>query len=83
MSKLAPHADHWALQYINVAHLNAILEAIDDDGTRFISIKEANTFANERPQGWRCGRASTPLKLHSACLLSDQSVELDRILGQR
>ncbi|KAF5348141.1 hypothetical protein D9756_010783 [Leucocoprinus leucothites] len=51
-SKPILHQDLWALQYINVSHLNAILEAIDDDGTGFISIKEANTFANERPRGW-------------------------------
>ncbi|KAF9447894.1 hypothetical protein P691DRAFT_705890 [Macrolepiota fuliginosa MF-IS2] len=44
--------DQWALEYINVAHLQSILEAIDDDGTGFISIKEANTFAIERPKGW-------------------------------
>ncbi|KXN81068.1 hypothetical protein AN958_06141, partial [Leucoagaricus sp. SymC.cos] len=44
--------DKWALDFINVAHLQAILEAIDDDGTGFISIKEANTFAIERPKGW-------------------------------
>lgn len=45
--------DKWALDFINVAHLQSILEAIDDDGTGFISIKEANTFAIERPKGWR------------------------------
>ncbi|KAF5346696.1 hypothetical protein D9756_010366 [Leucocoprinus leucothites] len=51
-SKPILHQDLWALQYINVSHLNAILEAIDDDGTGFISIKEVNTFSNERPNGW-------------------------------
>ncbi|KAF5348106.1 hypothetical protein D9756_010797 [Leucocoprinus leucothites] len=51
-SKPILHQDLWTLQYINVSHLSAILEAIDDDGTGFISIKEANTFANQRPKGW-------------------------------
>ncbi|KAF5348142.1 hypothetical protein D9756_010780 [Leucocoprinus leucothites] len=51
-SKPVLHIDNWALQYINVAHLSTILEAIDDDGTGFINIKEANTFANEHPKGW-------------------------------
>lgn len=44
--------DRWTLEHVNVAHLQPILEAIDDDGTGFISIKEANTFAVQRPKGW-------------------------------
>ncbi len=44
--------DRWTLEHINVAHLQPILEAIDDDGTGFISVKEANTFAIQRPKGW-------------------------------
>ncbi|KAF8149372.1 hypothetical protein B0H34DRAFT_733496 [Crassisporium funariophilum] len=44
--------DHWALPYISVTNLQPILEAFDDDGTGFININEANTFALERPQGW-------------------------------
>ncbi|KAJ3573153.1 hypothetical protein NP233_g2617 [Leucocoprinus birnbaumii] len=46
------HGDAWALQYINVTYLGTISEVIDDDGTGFISIKEANNFADERPKGW-------------------------------
>jgi hypothetical protein len=46
--------DKWALEFINVAHLQSILEAIDDDGSGFVSIKEANNFAILRPKGWRC-----------------------------
>lgn len=45
-------SDHWTLDYLDIAHLQPILEAIDDDGTEFISIKEANTFAVQRPKGW-------------------------------
>ncbi|KAJ7657340.1 hypothetical protein DFH06DRAFT_991084, partial [Mycena polygramma] len=44
--------DRWALAYITVARLQAILEAVDDDGTGFVSIKEANDFALSRPEGW-------------------------------
>ncbi|KAF9444007.1 hypothetical protein P691DRAFT_712505 [Macrolepiota fuliginosa MF-IS2] len=44
--------DHWALSYINAAYVQSILEAVDDDGTGFISIKEVNTFIEERPVGW-------------------------------
>lgn len=47
-----PKDDRWSLAYINITHLQAILEAVDDDGTGFISIKEVNTFATSRPEGW-------------------------------
>ncbi|KAJ7429390.1 hypothetical protein B0H11DRAFT_2409490 [Mycena galericulata] len=47
-----PRDDRWALAYINVSHLQPILEAVDDDGTGFVSIKEANDFAVSRPAGW-------------------------------
>ncbi|KAJ6608432.1 hypothetical protein B0H10DRAFT_2226840 [Mycena sp. CBHHK59/15] len=47
-----PADDRWALAYVNVAHLQPILEAVDDDGTGFVSIKEANDFAMSRPEGW-------------------------------
>ncbi|KAJ6530320.1 hypothetical protein B0H19DRAFT_482579 [Mycena capillaripes] len=46
-----PEDDRWALAYINVARLQPILEAVDDDGTGFVSIKEANDFAMSRPEG--------------------------------
>ncbi|KXN81070.1 hypothetical protein AN958_06143 [Leucoagaricus sp. SymC.cos] len=45
-------SDRWTLGHLNVTQLQPILEAIDDDGTGFISIKEANTFAIQRPKGW-------------------------------
>ncbi|KAJ3804440.1 hypothetical protein F5876DRAFT_70629 [Lentinula aff. lateritia] len=41
-----------ALKYINISKAQPILEAIDDDGTGFISIKEVNTFALSKPKGW-------------------------------
>lgn len=44
--------DRWALAYINAAYVQSILEAVDDDGTGYISIKEVNTFVEERPAGW-------------------------------
>lgn len=47
--------DRWALAYINAAYVQPILEAVDDDGTGFVSVKEVNTFVAERPDGWRCG----------------------------
>ncbi|KAJ6579585.1 hypothetical protein DFH09DRAFT_1246123 [Mycena vulgaris] len=50
--KAIPKDDRWALKYVNVTHVQAILEAVDDDGTGFVSIKEANDFAVSRPKGW-------------------------------
>jgi hypothetical protein len=52
-SKSARGCDEWALNYMHVAHLQPILETIDDDGTEFISIKEINTFTSQTPKGWR------------------------------
>ncbi|KAF7326353.1 Protein kinase domain-containing protein [Mycena venus] len=40
--------ESWALAYINVTYVQPILEAVDDDGTGFISIKEVNYFAGSR-----------------------------------
>ncbi|KAF5335075.1 hypothetical protein D9611_010859 [Ephemerocybe angulata] len=44
--------DQWALAYINAAYVQPILEAVDDDGTGFVSVKEVNTFVESRPEGW-------------------------------
>ncbi|KAG6853160.1 hypothetical protein C0991_006448 [Blastosporella zonata] len=51
-SFLKRHDDRWALTYINAAYVQSILEAVDDDGTGFISVKEVNTFVAERPENW-------------------------------
>lgn len=48
-----PKDDFWALKYLDVSRVQPILEAIDDDGTGFISIKEVNDFATSKPEGWR------------------------------
>ncbi|KAF8912079.1 hypothetical protein CPB84DRAFT_751308 [Gymnopilus junonius] len=45
-------ADIWLLKYIDVTHVRPIVEAIDEDGSGFISVKEANKFAISRPTGW-------------------------------
>ncbi|KAJ7622175.1 hypothetical protein FB45DRAFT_927147 [Roridomyces roridus] len=46
------HGDAWALAYINVAHIQPLLDVIDIDGTEFISISEANHFARLLPPKW-------------------------------
>ncbi|KAF9441858.1 hypothetical protein P691DRAFT_682710, partial [Macrolepiota fuliginosa MF-IS2] len=44
--------DRWAFEYLSVSNIQPIIETIDDDGSGFISIKEANTFAIGRPKDW-------------------------------
>ncbi|KAF7350881.1 Protein kinase domain-containing protein [Mycena sanguinolenta] len=44
-----PEDDSWALAYINVAHLQSLLDVIDTDGTGLISINEVNSFVRLRP----------------------------------
>ncbi|KAJ7048906.1 hypothetical protein C8F01DRAFT_799583 [Mycena amicta] len=48
----AAEDDRWTLAYINAAHIQPISEAVDDDGSGFVSSKEANLFATQRPQKW-------------------------------
>ncbi|KAJ7056300.1 hypothetical protein C8F01DRAFT_1029337, partial [Mycena amicta] len=48
----AAQDDLWTLVYINVAHIQPISEAVDEDGSGFISSKEANMFAAQRPENW-------------------------------
>ncbi|TFK67035.1 hypothetical protein BDN72DRAFT_915436, partial [Pluteus cervinus] len=44
--------DQWALAYVNVTYVQPIMEAIDDNGTGFVSIKELNNFATSAPLSW-------------------------------
>ena len=44
--------DRWALGYFNVAHVQPIVEAMDDDATGFITTKEINNFTKSIPPGW-------------------------------
>ncbi|KAH8830312.1 hypothetical protein DL96DRAFT_1707144 [Flagelloscypha sp. PMI_526] len=48
----ARRLDTWALNFLTVTHVQSILEAIDDDGTGFITVKEVNIFVKSRPPGW-------------------------------
>ncbi len=43
----------WTIKYINVANVQPIVEAIDEDVSGFISIQEVNQFALSRPRGIR------------------------------
>ena len=45
--------DKWALKYINVNYVRAILEAFDDDASGFVTVQEVNAFTRARPLDWR------------------------------
>ena len=65
--------EDWALFYIDVVHLDPIVEAIDDDFSGFISIHEANRFAIARPKSWRYGSVpstATTIPSHHVLLLA-------------
>uniref|UniRef100_A0A8H7XPD5 EF-hand domain-containing protein n=1 Tax=Psilocybe cubensis TaxID=181762 RepID=A0A8H7XPD5_PSICU len=44
-------SDDWVLEYIDAAYVKPIVEAMDEDGSGFISVQEANRFALARPAG--------------------------------
>ncbi|KIJ47404.1 hypothetical protein M422DRAFT_248793 [Sphaerobolus stellatus SS14] len=44
--------DYWALKYLNIENLQSVMEALDDDGSGFISVKEANSFVKDCPEDW-------------------------------
>ena len=48
--------DEWALEWINITRLQAIVEAFDDDASGFITVEEVNHFTTSRPEEWRCVR---------------------------
>jgi hypothetical protein len=45
--------DGWAIKHIDIMRLQPISEAIDDDASGFITIKEMNAFTRSRPVDWR------------------------------
>ena len=49
-----PAEDLWSLRYITVHRSQPLIEAIDDDGSSFITVNEVNKFTTSRPEDWRC-----------------------------
>ena len=45
--------DIWTLQYIDLMHLQLIVEALDTDASGFVTIQEVNQFTTSRPKEWR------------------------------
>jgi len=48
-----PAEDLWALEYITMNKIQALIEALDDDGSSFVRVNEVNKFTSGRPEGWR------------------------------
>ncbi|KAL7285783.1 hypothetical protein ACG7TL_000892 [Trametes sanguinea] len=69
-TQMQGQVDKWALHYLNIAWLNPILEAIDDDTSGYISVSEVNKFMQRLPQeldwrltssvleGWKCATST-------------------------
>ena len=72
--------DLWALKHIHVRQIQPLIEAIDDDGSSFVTVNEINEFTSCRPKGWRQVPRRTR---YSFCLTYIQSPSLDCILGDR
>ncbi|KAF7981046.1 hypothetical protein HWV62_35502 [Athelia sp. TMB] len=44
------------LKYVNMRHMQPLLEAFDDDGSGYVSIREVNELSIAKPDHWRiCG----------------------------
>lgn len=50
---VTPAEDLWSLRYITVHRSQPLIEAIDDDGSSFITVNEVNKFTTSRPKDWR------------------------------
>ncbi|KAK7450140.1 hypothetical protein VKT23_013023 [Stygiomarasmius scandens] len=49
----SPRKDNWTLDVLNrVIYHPAICDAIDDDGSGYISVREFNTFLQQKPLEW-------------------------------
>lgn len=74
-------SDAWVLKHINATHVQPIIEAIDLDGSGFISVQEANKFALSRPKGMKCVAVVLEVVISSNVLMKIST--LDCILGGR
>lgn len=45
--------DLWALEYITIHRVQPLMEALDADGSSFVTVDELNAFSTSRPEGWR------------------------------
>lgn len=45
--------DKWTLRYMDIERLQPLADALDDDASGFITIREANQFTLSCPKDWR------------------------------
>lgn len=45
--------DEWALKCITVHGMQSLMEALDDDGSSFVTVNEVNEFISGKPNEWR------------------------------
>ena len=74
--------DSWALEHINISLVHPLIEAIDNDGSSFVTVNELNDFTSARPGKWRRVRKLT-IDYSCLTLTYNQSSSLDRILDDR
>jgi len=55
----SPAEDSWAMEFITVHRAQPLVEEIDEDGSSFITVNEANAFTASRPEGWRYASCTT------------------------
>ena len=73
--------DAWTLEYIDLMHVQPIIEALDLDTSGYVTIQEVNQFTTSRPKGWRY---VATIFLPGNCLtLALQYFTLDGLLGSR
>ena len=58
-SHSASSEDRWAIEYISVYRVHALIEALDKDVSSFVTISEVNEFTAARPRNWRYARPSS------------------------
>ena len=46
-------SDAWTLKHLHAHEMQSLVEAIDDDGSSFVTITEINKFTSRRPVEWR------------------------------
>ncbi len=48
--------DEWAIKYLGIRYLRLLKEALDEDGSGYITTSEVNRFTERLPEnlGWRC-----------------------------
>ncbi|KAI0653998.1 hypothetical protein C8Q70DRAFT_1031605 [Cubamyces menziesii] len=47
-----PEEDLWAVQCIDLIHLQSLVEALDSDSSGYVSVQEVNKFTASRPKEW-------------------------------